>query len=76
MWVARLVADSGDTLPDAPFVHLFVARGSVALHDGTDGGRPLVAGDAVRLTNAGALQVTATTDAEIIVWETDEQARR
>jgi quercetin 2,3-dioxygenase len=51
-------------LPEAPFVHLFVARGAVALEDS---GR-LDAGDAARIT-VGGQQVTALEPAEVLVWE-------
>jgi hypothetical protein len=71
MWVARMSDGETVTLPDAPYVHLFVARGAVTL-DGTALGE----GDAARLTAAGALQVTATGDAEIIVWESDASSGR
>jgi quercetin 2,3-dioxygenase len=65
LYAARLEAGGSVDLPDAPFVHLFVARGSVGL----DGAGPLDEGDAVRLTGAGGRRVTATTPAEILVWE-------
>lgn len=52
------------TLPDAPFVHLFVPRGGVRL----EGAGELLAGDAARILGGGQ-RVTATTDAEILVWE-------
>lgn len=72
MWVGRLSDAETVTLPDAPFVHLFVARGSVVLGDDT-----LTEGDAARFTRAGAVDVTATADgAEIIVWESDAVASR
>jgi len=73
MHVARMEAGESVSLPDAPYVHLFVARGSVRLadHDG-----PLGAGDAVRLTSAGPLEVVADEATEIIVWESDSAAVR
>ena len=72
MWVARLSAGETVTLPDAPYVHVFVARGAVVLGDDT-----LAEGDAARLTSAGALDVTAGADgAEIIAWESDAVAHR
>jgi redox-sensitive bicupin YhaK (pirin superfamily) len=57
----------GDTveLPDAPYLHLFVPRGRVAL----EGAGPLETGDAVRFTGVGGHRVTASEDAEILVWE-------
>lgn len=66
MRVARLPAGDSASLPAAPFVHLFVARGSVSV-DGTD----LGAGDAIRLTGEDVPTVTAAHDSEIIVWDTD-----
>jgi redox-sensitive bicupin YhaK (pirin superfamily) len=62
---ARLAPGQQVTLPDAPYVHLFVPRGSVTL----EGAGELGAGDAVRLTGAGARQVTAVQQSEILVWE-------
>ena len=52
------------TLPDAPFVHAFVARGEARLD-----GAAMHTGDAARLTDAGAVDLTATSDAEVVVWE-------
>ena len=50
---------------EAPFLHLFVPRGEVAL----EGAGTLSAGDAVRFTATGGQRVTATEPAEILVWE-------
>lgn len=71
MSVARL--DAGDTVavPEAPFVHVFVARGSVRLGDDY-----LEQGDAARLTDAGVLDLTADSETEVIVWETDSEVTR
>lgn len=52
-------------VPDAPFTHVFVARGSVDL----EGAGPLAEGDAVRLTGVGGQTLTATDDAEVLIWE-------
>jgi redox-sensitive bicupin YhaK (pirin superfamily) len=71
MWVARMDRGQSVTLPDAPFVHLFVARGGVRLGD-----HDLGAGDAARLTAAGALELQATDASEVIVWESYAEARR
>jgi redox-sensitive bicupin YhaK (pirin superfamily) len=69
---ARLTAGGSVTLPDAPYVHLFAARGAVDL----EGGGRLDAGDAVRMTSAGAARVTAIDgDAEVLVWEMDGTLR-
>ena len=62
---ARLQPGDSVTLPDAPFLHLFVPRGSVSL----EGAGELAAGDAARLTGVGGQRVTATEPAEILVWE-------
>jgi redox-sensitive bicupin YhaK (pirin superfamily) len=71
MWVGRLAAGEQVALPDAPFVHLFVARGDAALGDAR-----LHTGDAVRITDADALKLTAATDAEVIVWESSQSVSR
>lgn len=62
---ARLQPGDSVELPQAPYLHLFVPRGEVAL----EGAGPLQEGDAVRLTATGGQRVTATTPAEILVWE-------
>jgi len=62
---ARLQPGQSVRLPEAPFLHLFVPRGSVTL----EGAGPLAAGDAVRFTATGGQQVTAVEPAEILVWE-------
>ncbi|HET9255636.1 MAG TPA: pirin family protein [Pseudonocardiaceae bacterium] len=62
---ARLQPGASVDLPAAAFVHLFVARGSVDL----EGTGPLDTGDAARMTAAGGQRVTATSAAEILVWE-------
>jgi quercetin 2,3-dioxygenase len=65
MWVARLAAGEVVNMPEAPFVHLYVASGSVhILQTNFD------AGDAVRFTGPPGVSVTATAPTEIIVWET------
>ena len=62
---ARLSAGESVTLPDAPYVHLFVPRGQVEL----EGAGALEEGDAVRLTGVGGQRLTARDGAEILVWE-------
>jgi quercetin 2,3-dioxygenase len=76
LWVARLAAGDAVTLPDAPFVHLFVAAGAVALDGEPAGDVTLGVGDAARLTAAGPRTVTATEPTEIVVWETDQEVVR
>jgi quercetin 2,3-dioxygenase len=62
---ARLQRGDPVALPEAPFLHLFVPRGTVTL----EGAGPLRQGDAARFTDAGGVRVTATEAAEILVWE-------
>lgn len=52
---ARLQPGQSVELPEAPFLHLFVPRGSVTL----EGAGPLATGDAVRFTATGGQRVTA-----------------
>jgi redox-sensitive bicupin YhaK (pirin superfamily) len=63
--VARLRPGDEVTLPEAPFLHLFVARGAVDLEETGS----LGTGDAVRATRSGGQRVTAGDDAEVLVWE-------
>ncbi len=72
MWVARMANRDSVTVPDAAYVHVFVAKGAVDLD-----GESLATADAARLTDAGALTLTASADdTEVIIWESDAQARR
>ena len=65
LYAARLQPGEGVTLPEAPYVHLFVPTGVVDL----EGAGTLVSGDAVRLTGVGGQRVEAIEAAEILVWE-------
>jgi redox-sensitive bicupin YhaK (pirin superfamily) len=65
LYVARLQPGESVQLPEAPYLHLFVARGGVTL----DGTGALGDGDAVRLTASGGQRVTAVEPAEVLVWE-------
>jgi redox-sensitive bicupin YhaK (pirin superfamily) len=65
LYAARLQPGQSVELPEAPFLHLFVPRGSVIL----EGAGALGTGDAVRFTATGGQKVTATEPAEILVWE-------
>jgi redox-sensitive bicupin YhaK (pirin superfamily) len=68
MWVARLGAGDAVTVPAAPHVHVFIARGAATLQGVAD---QLAQGDAVRLSDAGELRLAATSDrTEVVIWET------
>ncbi len=72
LFAGRLRAGEIVRIPDARFVHLFVARGSALLEDAGE----LHEGDAVRLTAAGSPSLTAGPEgAEVLVWEMDEERR-
>jgi len=61
----RLQPGASVDLPQAPYLHLFVARGRV---DAAEIGR-LEWGDAVRFTGSGGPRVTASEPAELLIWE-------
>lgn len=68
LWGARLKPGASVVLPDAPYVHLYVARGPVDL----EGAGRLVEGDAARMIAADGRVMTAPRDgvgAEILAWE-------
>ena len=66
LWGGRLLPGETVTVPDALRAHVFVARGALDF----DGVGRLEAGDAVRLTAAGAPLLTAGADgAEVLIWE-------
>ena len=66
LFAARLGPGESVALPAAPYVHLYVARGSVDL----EGAGTLATGDAVRLTASDGPRVTAAGGpAEVLVWE-------
>src|SRR5262249_29857329 len=67
LWAGRLKGGEVVRVPDAPFVHVFIARGGAAL----EGAGALTAGDAVRLTGAGGRGMRAGSGgAEVLIWET------
>src|SRR5215831_17848659 len=73
LWGGRLGSGETVTVPDAPYVHVFVAKGSARLeHAGV-----LNAGDEARLTGVGSRSLTAESNAaEILIWETDRTVER
>ena len=70
LWGGRLKPGESVQVPDAPYVHLFIAKGSAEL----EGADALRQGDAVRLAAAGARRLTADagTGAEVLIWETNQ----
>jgi quercetin 2,3-dioxygenase len=70
LWGGRLKPGEAVEIPEAQFVHLYVARGAAQL----EGAGALAAGDAVRLAGAGTPQLTAEKEgAEVLVWEMSGQ---
>ncbi len=63
--VARLPPGGTGTLPNAPYVHVFVAGGALDLA----GAGMLRPGDAARLTAAGQVRLSAPGGAEVLAWE-------
>jgi redox-sensitive bicupin YhaK (pirin superfamily) len=71
LWGARLSPGQLIEVPDAPFGHVFVARGQAELMPNEN----LNTGDAVRLTGVGSLELVAGSDgAEILIWTTGAMA--
>jgi redox-sensitive bicupin YhaK (pirin superfamily) len=67
LFAGRLAPGEAVTVPEGPHAHVYVATGAAAL----DGDTSLGAGDAARLTDAGALPLTAAGEgAEVLVWVT------
>jgi redox-sensitive bicupin YhaK (pirin superfamily) len=74
LWVGRLGAGEEVVVPEAPFVHVFVARGDAAFTARLEEGL-LEEGDAVRLAGEEPLTLRAGTEgAEVLVWETHANA--
>ena len=62
---ARLRPGATVDLPSAPYVHLFVPRGRLAVV----GAGELDEGDAVRFTDADGRRLTASHPTELLIWE-------
>jgi redox-sensitive bicupin YhaK (pirin superfamily) len=69
LWGGRLKPGEVVQIPDAPYVHLFIAKGSAEL----EGAGVFHNGDAARLTAAGARHLTADSSkgTEVLIWETN-----
>ena len=67
LWGGRLHAGESVRVPDAHFVHLYLAKGAAKL----EGAGSLNAGDGVRLTAAGSPRLTAdaSSGAEVLIWD-------
>jgi len=65
LWAARLQPGASVHLPAAPWVHLYVPRGSVDV----EGVGLLTTGDAARCTDEPGRRVTACEASEVLVWE-------
>jgi quercetin 2,3-dioxygenase len=63
--VARLQPGDTVTLPAAPYLHLFVAKGRLGL----EGAGKLDEGDAARLTDSDGRRLKADEPAEVLIWE-------
>jgi len=63
--VARLETGESVAVPDAPFVHVYLARGRIDLE--AEGS--LDAGEAARLTAAGERRLGAAEPSEVLIWE-------
>jgi quercetin 2,3-dioxygenase len=62
---ARLERGESVAVPDAPFVHVYVAHGQLDLEaEGL-----LDTGDAARLTAAGGRRLDAVEPSEVLIWE-------
>jgi redox-sensitive bicupin YhaK (pirin superfamily) len=71
LWGGRLKAGEVVKLPEAAYMHVFIAQGKATL----DNAGVLAQGDAVRLTAAGTPTLTADpkSGAEVLVWEMDSK---
>ncbi len=67
LWATRLQPGERVDLPAAPYLHVFVAKGSADL----EGAGLLAEGDAVRFTASDGPTVTAWEAVELLVWEMD-----
>jgi quercetin 2,3-dioxygenase len=63
--IGRLEPGESVTIPDAPFTHVYLARGRARL----EAGEILDAGDAARLTHAGPRRLQASQPSEVLIWE-------
>jgi redox-sensitive bicupin YhaK (pirin superfamily) len=74
LWAGQLKPGESVSVPDGRLVHLYVAKGGVALEDPSRrdrNGSSLSAGDAARLHAAGSPRLTADPErgAEVLIWQ-------
>jgi redox-sensitive bicupin YhaK (pirin superfamily) len=71
LWGGRLKPGEAVQLPEAPFLHVYAAKGAIQL----EGAGRLSAGDAARLVGAGRPRLTADdkTGAEVLIWEMNSE---
>ncbi|MFC7446730.1 pirin family protein [Rhodococcus daqingensis] len=69
---ARLQTGQSVTVPDAPYVHVFIARGS----GDVEGFGRLGQGDSLRLTGIGGQRYTAAEPTEVLIWEMHAALRK
>lgn len=72
LWTTIMKPGDRRQLPAADRVHLYVARGAISVEEIGD----LAQGDAVRMTAAESLAITAIANAELLAWEFTEEASR
>ncbi len=65
MHVSRMQPGRPIRLPDAPYLHVFVAQGAAEM----EGAGLLTEGDAVRVSGGGGQVISTELGAEVIVWE-------
>jgi quercetin 2,3-dioxygenase len=64
--VARTPTGRSATIPAAPLLHIYVARGRVTLV--ANAPIALAEGDAVRISDASPVRIDAVDDAEVLAW--------
>ncbi len=67
LWVTELAVNVVRTLPGAPLVHLFVAKGEVDV----EAAGLLGTGDSLRITGDAPLKITGHSPAQVLVWAMD-----
>ena len=66
LYIARLAPGEAVTLPEAPHVHVYAARGAAEV----EGGHAIIAGDALRMIDEPGRVLHAAAQSEIVLWAT------